>query len=247
MKNKLGFVLAAALVWSCSGGTGVVGDAGPDGTGSGSDSSASGSDGSSSGTDASTGTDSGSSSDTGSDGGSSADTGSDGSSASDSGTDGSSSADSGTDGASSGDTGADGSAGDGGSDVSPPPDSGADVIGPPDAGSDVISVDVGPPFDGPIPDGSVACGAMVCAAGNTCVVTTTSGGPCLLPMDGGACPPGMVKEGACCVFYSVTYACAPTPPGCGGGPTCGCAKSLCGGCMCSGSMGDDLDCTCLAP
>jgi hypothetical protein len=109
---------------------------------------------------------------------------------------------------------------------------------------DVITIDVGPPPPPPL-DGFTPCGPKICISGDTCVVTTSTSGPCLKPGDAGACPPKYVLEGGCCVFATTTYDCDTTPPLCGGAPTCGCASSLCGlGCTCSGSSGDDLDCLC---
>jgi len=93
--------------------------------------------------------------------------------------------------------------------------------------------------------GSDSCGG--CPAGDVCVVTTSSGGPCMQPGDGGVCPGGqVVPPGSCCDNSSVSAACQPRPSACTGGLSCGCAASLCS-CMCSSAAGSTLQCTCAFP
>jgi hypothetical protein len=60
--------------------------------------------------------------------------------------------------------------------------------------------------------GSTPCGTSACTSNRVCVETTSGGGACLSPPDGGACPGSAM--GACCNTY-VSYACAPRPSGCG--------------------------------
>lgn len=132
---------------------------------------------------------------------------------------------------------------------------GSDVIFS-DGGGDVILYDGGLydgglpdgfSFDGPVPDGYTACGPTPCVPGSSCVITRTTGGPCLAPNDAGVCPPPTIKEGVCCTFVTINFACHPTPAGCGGTLSCGCASSLCDFCSCKGASGNDLDCECLGP
>ena len=93
--------------------------------------------------------------------------------------------------------------------------------------------------------GGADCSATPCPPGDVCVVQNDTGGPCLLS-DGGACPPGYMLQGMCCVLNSTTYTCMPLPSGCNGVPSCGCAAQLCQ-CMCTGASGNDLDCMCAFP
>jgi hypothetical protein len=73
--------------------------------------------------------------------------------------------------------------------------------------------------------GSTPCGTSACTPDQVCVETTSGGGACLSPPDGGVCPGS--ATGPCCNTY-VGYACAPRPAACGANLTCACAKALCG-------------------
>jgi hypothetical protein len=99
--------------------------------------------------------------------------------------------------------------------------------------------------------GLTLCGATECGPGESCIATQTSGGPCLMPGDGGTCPKGTTNEGGCCVATPPTfYVCQITPPSCGGELTCGCSKSLCpsdNACSCTGVKDNVLSCQCEAP
>jgi len=79
--------------------------------------------------------------------------------------------------------------------------------------------------------GPISCNGQTCAADQACVVTTSSGGACLMPDDAGVCPDGTHTTG-CCDNVSITYACAKLPDACQGALACPCATSLCecGGC-----------------
>jgi hypothetical protein len=76
--------------------------------------------------------------------------------------------------------------------------------------------------------GSVECNGKTCASGSVCVEAQEFG-HFVQPTDGGPCPAkGEVKvDGGMCVA-APTYHCAKLPEGCGGKPTCACAKSVCG-------------------
>jgi hypothetical protein len=93
----------------------------------------------------------------------------------------------------------------------------------------------------------VTCGGTNCAQGQVCVVEHVSGGPCLLPEDGGLCPDGTKPAGACCNNTSTSYTCAARPTGCGSTLTCGCAASLCTLGTCQGADGGELQCNLFAP
>ncbi len=94
-------------------------------------------------------------------------------------------------------------------------------------------------------DASDACGG--CAAGDVCVVTTSSGGACMRPGDGGVCPNGQViPPDQCCDNTTVTAACERRPGACGGGLSCACAATLCA-CECLSTLGSTVECACFAP
>jgi hypothetical protein len=115
----------------------------------------------------------------------------------------------------------------------------------------------GPPPDGgtiEVADGGYTpCGGAECGPGESCIATTTTGGPCEPPGDGGTCPKGTTLEGGCCVSPPETvYVCQITPAKCSGGVlTCGCSTSqLCNpsnACSCNGVKDNVLDCECEAP
>jgi len=120
------------------------------------------------------------------------------------------------------------------------------------AGAPIAHVGACEGLDGGPPDvvgdaGGGPCGTTSCNPGEMCVQTTTSGGACFAPSDGGACPPGTVMQGSCCVNMSTTSACQPIPAACGGSPSCACASTACGGCLCQGTTAGVLSCACLAP
>ena len=95
-------------------------------------------------------------------------------------------------------------------------------------------------------DAGDACGG--CAVGDVCVVTTSSGGPCIQPGDGGVCPDGtVVPPNSCCSNTSVSVQCQPRPAACTGPLTCGCAISLCSCNQCSSASGSTVDCVCAFP
>jgi hypothetical protein len=136
-----------------------------------------------------------------------------------------------------GDASPDGPSSDAGADVNPGDGSSGDSSAADGGMMDTTPADVmGPP-----------CNGMTCNPGEVCVVTTTSGGPCLQPDDAGACPPGSQKNGMCCTFTSTQSACQPLPAACAGVPSCACASSLCTGCMCQGASSSEVDCFCAAP
>jgi hypothetical protein len=150
-----------------------------------------------------------------------------------------------------------------GSTMITPDDSGTTSVGSADGGSSVEPTDasVGTSeascfpdcmLDAGAPDGGFTlCGETECGPGESCVVTTTSGGPCLMPEDGGSCPKGTTLEGGCCVATPTpSYVCQITPASCGGELTCGCSASLChksDGCFCAGVSDNVLTCNCEAP
>jgi hypothetical protein len=92
------------------------------------------------------------------------------------------------------------------------------------------------------------CGGLTCGAQQICVRTQTSGGPCLRPEDGAACPNGSTFSGVCCVS-DPAFACAARPSGCGATVDCACAAAtLCvSGHTCSTPVAGRVDCTLLAP
>jgi hypothetical protein len=109
-----------------------------------------------------------------------------------------------------------------------------------DAGSDET------PADGGI---SVASCAS-CTPSEVCVVTVASGGACLMPNDAGVCSNGSTASpGQCCDNSSTTYRCDARPSSCGQGLSCGCAMSLCQGCICQDASlsGNTLNCACEYP
>jgi hypothetical protein len=83
----------------------------------------------------------------------------------------------------------------------------------------------GPEDAGGSDAGSTPCGTSSCSGGEVCVETTSGGGACLAPADGGACPG--TGTGPCCNSYT-SYVCSPRPAGCGADVSCACAKALCG-------------------
>lgn len=93
-----------------------------------------------------------------------------------------------------------------------------------------------------------SCGDQVCHHGDACVITTSGGGPCMLPDDAGLCPDGKPADGACCNRMTTTYECKPVPAKCAGTLACPCAESLCqcGGCSLGGAP-NTLSCGCFYP
>jgi hypothetical protein len=94
-----------------------------------------------------------------------------------------------------------------------------------------------------------SCGTATCTSGDVCVASTTTGGACEMPGDGGTCPNGMtVPPDECCDNSSTSYACQRLPVACGGAATCECAASLCvDGARCTGVAGTTLACELDAP
>src|SRR5262249_45742656 len=99
------------------------------------------------------------------------------------------------------------------------------------------------PGDAPL---DVPCGSMTCGAGDLCVKSHTTGGPCIAVLDSGLCPNGSQPVGLCCVYDFTSYACKPRPSSCQGGSlSCSCAPTLCsGGCACTSASGDTIACEC---
>ena len=125
-----------------------------------------------------------------------------------------------------------------------------------DAAVDGASVDTGAAFDSSVdgssdaPSETSACGGATCAAGEVCVTTHSSGGPCYAPNDAGVCPSGTRMSGGCCINDGSVLACKSVPAECLGGSSCGdktCASKLCGGCICNTASAAGVDCSCLAP
>ena len=63
--------------------------------------------------------------------------------------------------------------------------------------------------------GPTPCNGQTCKVGEACVVTTSGGGPCIMPDDAGVCPNGTHSTG-CCDNTTTTYACQALPAACGG-------------------------------
>ena len=139
-------------------------------------------------------------------------------------------------------------------DGGPPDDSGPVLLdaGPIFSDAQAVSTDAASPVDAPFaPDASTAsdaCGG--CAVDHICVVTTTFGGACRRPGDGGTCPgAGEPDESGCCSSSSTSKSCEPVPSACGASATCGCAAFLCDceglPASCDGVFGTTLSCTCM--
>lgn len=92
----------------------------------------------------------------------------------------------------------------------------------------------------------VSCGTNACTGGEVCVVTTSGGGPCMLPDDAGVCPNGTHTSG-CCSNFSTTYACKGVPSACGATLACPCASTLCQCGDCNVADAGVLQCACLYP
>lgn len=95
-------------------------------------------------------------------------------------------------------------------------------------------------------DVSTSCGTTTCTGGEICVVTTSSGGACMLPDDAGVCPDGTHTSG-CCSNVSTTYACKAVPSACGATLACPCASTLCQCGDCNVADAGVLQCRCLYP
>jgi len=116
----------------------------------------------------------------------------------------------------------------------------------------VIAVDAGAPIDAASPPDAGAdagpdpCGG--CSASEICVVTTSSGGACEQPGDGGVCPNGQVVDpDSCCDNSSTSASCEPRPGACiKSSLPCGCAASLCS-CMCLSASESTVQCACDYP
>lgn len=96
--------------------------------------------------------------------------------------------------------------------------------------------------------GTILCDGTPCPSGQVCVVTTSSGGVCLIPDDAGLCPDGKPgTPGQCCNTVTTASACAPLPAACNGMLACPCASSLCqcGGCDIADA--GTIACACLYP
>lgn len=99
---------------------------------------------------------------------------------------------------------------------------------------------------------AVACGTATCAAGALCVHTVRGGGPCRVPDDAGACGPGEVLSGGCCVSHSESWACSARPSACDPVLSCGCDPTICNaggpdGCPCTSAAGTQVECGCYYP
>ncbi len=98
-----------------------------------------------------------------------------------------------------------------------------------------------------------SCGTSTCARGSLCVHTVAGGGPCRPPDDAGACGPGQVLSGTCCVTHAEWWSCATRPATCDPTLSCGCATTLCAGgdtvpsCPCATAAGSQVECGCYYP
>jgi hypothetical protein len=123
----------------------------------------------------------------------------------------------------------------------------SDVGGSADSLAQDGAIDAGTVVDGSsaYADGP-SCGNTVCATAQLCVRPTCVGGtapPCLPPLDGGACPAGLVYASSCvpglpergsgCTLPRCVDPppfCIDLPAACGTNPTCACLPyNVCGG------------------